>query len=82
MAGKTTLRQLLVLYCLAETIRRIAIMVQPFMPDAASAILDQLAVGADDRTLAKVGSKELKSGTPLPKPQPVFPRYVEEEAEG
>ena len=71
-----------VLYCLAETIRRVAIMVQPFMPDAASAILDQLAVGADDRTLAKVGSKELKPGTPLPKPQPVFPRYVEEEAEG
>lgn len=71
-----------VLYCLAETIRRIAIMVQPFMPGAASAILEQLSVGADDRTLAKVGSKELKPSTPLPKPQPVFPRYVEEEAEG
>jgi methionyl-tRNA synthetase len=71
-----------VLYTLAETIRRIAIMIQPFMPDAASAILDQLFVGADDRTLDKVGSKEMKPGTPLPKPSPVFPRYVEEEAEG
>jgi len=68
-----------VLYALAETIRRIAIVVQPFMPAAASAILDQLAVEADQRVLANVGQKELKPGTPLPKPQPVFPRYVEEE---
>ncbi|MBE9557471.1 MAG: methionine--tRNA ligase [Proteobacteria bacterium] len=68
-----------VLYALAETIRRIAIIVQPFMPDAASAILDQLAVEADQRVLANMGGKELKPGTQLPKPEPVFPRYVEEE---
>ena len=68
-----------VLFTLAETIRRIAIMVQPFMPDAASAILDQLSVEADRRILAAVGVKELRPGTPLPKPQPVFPRFVEEE---
>ena len=71
-----------VLYTLAETIRRVAIMVIPFMPDAASAILDQLSVAADQRVLANVGSKELAPGTPLPKPEPIFPRYVEEEAEG
>ena len=68
-----------VLYALAEAIRRIAILLQPFMPDAASAILDQLAVEADQRVLANVGGNELKPGTKLPKPQPVFPRYVEEE---
>jgi methionyl-tRNA synthetase len=67
-----------VLYTLAETIRRIAIIVQPFMPDSAAAILDQLAVDADQRVLAKLDSKELKPGTSLPGPQPVFPRYVEE----
>jgi len=72
-------RMAAVLYTLAETIRRVAIMVQPFMPDAASSILDQLSVEADQRILANVGSKELKSGTSLPKPQPVFPRFVEEE---
>ncbi|MCK5273229.1 MAG: methionine--tRNA ligase, partial [Alphaproteobacteria bacterium] len=68
-----------VLYALAETIRRIAIVVQPFMPGAASAILDQLAIEANQRVLANMDSKKLKPGTPLPKPQPVFPRYVEEE---
>jgi methionyl-tRNA synthetase len=68
-----------VLYTLAETIRRIAIIVQPFMPDAASTILDQLAVDANQRILANMDNKDLKPGTPLPKPQPVFPRYVEEE---
>ena len=31
--------------------------------------------------LANLGDKELKPGTPLPKPQPVFPRYVEEAEE-
>jgi len=70
-----------VLYTLAETIRRVAIMVMPFMPDAASAILDQLSVAADQRVLANVGSKGLAPGTPLPKPEAIFPRYVEEEAE-
>ena len=68
-----------VLYALAETIRRIAIIVQPFMPGAAATILDQLAIEADQRVLANVGGKELKPGASLPKPQPVFPRYVEEE---
>jgi methionyl-tRNA synthetase len=70
-----------VLYALAETIRRIAIVLQPVMPGAAATILDQLAVDADQRAFINVGRKELKPGTPLPKPQPVFPRYVEEETE-
>ena len=33
-----------VLYVLAETIRRLAILVQPFVPEAAERLLDQLAV--------------------------------------
>jgi methionyl-tRNA synthetase len=69
-----------VLHALAETIRQIAIVAQPFMPNAASAILDQLSVPADARKLADLGTP-IRAGTPLPKPQPVFPRYVEEEGE-
>src|SRR5262249_31214303 len=38
------------LYYLLESIRCIAIMIQPFMPDSASKILDQLAVPADKRS--------------------------------
>ena len=51
------------------------------MPDAASAMLDQLAVPADRRSFSALGSDNaVASGTELPKPSPVFPRYVEEES--
>ncbi|MDH3231792.1 MAG: methionine--tRNA ligase [Alphaproteobacteria bacterium] len=69
-----------VLYALAETIRQIAIMVQPFMPAAASTILDQLSVPADARGLADLATP-IRPEAALPAPQPVFPRYVEEEEE-
>ncbi|MCF8531537.1 MAG: methionine--tRNA ligase [Reyranella sp.] len=65
-----------VLWILAETIRRVTLLVQPFMPDSAGKILDQLAVSAESRTFASF-DRELEVGTPLPKPQGVFPRFVE-----
>ncbi len=76
-------RMATVLYVLAEAIRHIAIMVQPVAPVAAGKILDQLAAPADARDFAAIGTEPgLLPGTPLPKPQGVFPRYVEPEAEG
>ena len=70
-----------VLFTLAEAIRRIAVMLQPFVPDAAGRILDQLAVAPDQRRFATVeGAPRLQAGTALPKPVGVFPRYVEEAA--
>jgi len=69
-----------VLYVMAEIIRVTAILTQPFMPDATSKMLDQLSVDKDKRdfsTLNKDGA--LKSGTQLPKPEGVFPRFVEKE---
>jgi methionyl-tRNA synthetase len=66
-----------VLWVLAETIRRVTLLVQPFMPGSTAKILDQLAV--KDRSFAAFDS-ELTSGTELPKPQGVFPRYVEPKA--
>ncbi|HZH26980.1 MAG TPA: methionine--tRNA ligase [Azospirillaceae bacterium] len=75
-------RMATVLWTLAETIRHVALLTQPFMPDASARILDQLAVPADARTFAAVGPDHaLKAGTPLPPPQGVFPRYVEPAAE-
>ena len=65
-----------VLYVLAETIRCIGLYVQPFMPAAAEAILDQVA--AANRDFNSLG-QHLKAGTKLPKPTPVFPRFVEED---
>src|SRR6266436_3037873 len=71
-----------VLYVLAEVLRHLAILVQPFMPDAMSKLLDQLAVPKHERDFAALTAEHaLKSGTPLPAPQGVFPRYVEPEPE-
>jgi methionyl-tRNA synthetase len=75
-------RMATVLYVLAETVRNIAIVTQPIMPHSIAKMLDQLAVPADARTFASLGEKgALKPGTPLPKPEGVFPRYVEEAAQ-
>jgi len=70
-----------VLYTMAETVRRIALMTQPFMPDASAKLLDLVAVPEDARTFADLETR-LVAGTDLPAPQGVFPRYVEAENAG
>jgi len=68
-----------VLYVLAETIRHLGIYIQPFMPDSAAKMLDQLAVSPDARDFTHIGADSaLSHGSRLPKPEPVFPRFVEE----
>jgi methionyl-tRNA synthetase len=67
-----------VLYVLAETIRHIAILIQPVVPGSAERLLDQLALPADARDFAALASGTLVPGTILPKPEGVFPRYVVE----
>ena len=66
-----------VLYTLAETIRHLAIIVQPFVPGAAAKLLDQLAVGAGSRDFGALAAAPLVPGTRLPKPEGIFPRFVE-----
>ncbi len=70
-----------VLYVTAEVLRRIGIMVQPFIPQSAEKLLDILAVPADRRQFADVAASSLAGGAELPAPQPVFPRFVETEEE-
>jgi methionyl-tRNA synthetase len=65
-----------VLYVLAEVIRHLAILVQPVVPAAAAKLLDQLAVPADRRDFAALATP-LAPGTALPKPEGIFPRFVE-----
>ena len=76
LAKTDTVRRDTVMWVLAETIRRVTLLVQPFMPDSAGKILDQLAVPARGRAFAAFDT-ELAPGTALPKPQGVFPRFVE-----
>jgi methionyl-tRNA synthetase len=70
-----------VLYVLAEVIRHLAILVQPVVPGAAAKLLDQLAVPRERRDFAALPRK-LEPGTALPKPEGIFPRYVDEAAAG
>ncbi len=68
------------LYYLLEGIRCIAIMIQPFIPISSSKILDLLAIPRDKRGFDSLTSKNsILSGTDLPPPQPVFPRFMEKE---
>jgi len=71
-----------VLYVLIETLRRVAILVQPFMPDAAGKLLDQVGVAAEARMIAAVADAAPGAvpGASLPAPAGVFPRFVEEGA--
>jgi methionyl-tRNA synthetase len=67
-----------VLWTLLEAIRQLAILAQPFMPQSAAKMLDQLAVSEPARSFAYLGeSGRLRAGAPLPPPQGVFPRHVE-----
>ena len=68
-----------VLAVLAETIRQIAILIQPIMPQSACIILDQLGVDTANRDFSVIAGKgRLASGHQIGKPSPVFPRYIEE----
>lgn len=71
-----------ILYVTAEVIREVSILCQMIMPDSATKLLDSLSVDADQRSFAALGeSGRLVAGTTLPKPVPVFPRYVEEKGD-
>ncbi len=68
-----------VLWTTAETIRRVGILCQPYIPGSAAKLLDLLAVPTDARDFAHLTADHaLVPGAPLPAPQPVFPRYVEQ----
>ena len=68
-------RMATVLYVLAETLRHLAILAQPFVPGAAGRMLDQLAVAPESRDFAHLGPRHaLRAGIALPKPEGVFPR--------
>jgi methionyl-tRNA synthetase len=71
-----------VLYVTAEVMRAIGIMALPFVPSAANKLLDLLGVSAGERSLAAIGpGARLVPGATLPQPEPIFPRYVDSEAE-
>jgi methionyl-tRNA synthetase len=63
-----------VLYTTMEVVRIAALLVQPVMPESAAKLLDLLGQPPEDRSFAAIGTR-LASGTALPTPTGVFPRY-------
>ena len=68
-----------VLYTVIETVRRVTLILQPVMPESTAKLLDLVGQPVDKRDFAGL-EDWLVSGTSLPKPEGVFPRYVEAEA--
>lgn len=67
-----------VLYVLAESLRMVGLILQPFMPTSMGKLLDQLAVPDTARDFT-AWSQPLAGGVDLPAPQGLFPRYQEPE---
>ena len=82
LAKTDPVRQGTVLYVTAEVLRQIAILVQPFMPELASKLLDLLGVPPAERNFSFLGgAQRIAAGAKVPAPAPVFPRYVEPAAQ-
>jgi len=68
-------RMATVLVVILEVLRHVAILYQPLIPESSSKILDQLTVPVDERTFQHLDLNcPIKSGTPISKPEGVFPR--------
>jgi methionyl-tRNA synthetase len=65
-----------VLYVVAESVRKIAILLQPFCPYSAKKILDQLQIPANEREFKFLdwSNNFIKGGTEIEKPEGIFPR--------
>ena len=72
-------RMTTVLRAIADALRVIATVLQPFMPGSMARMLDQLGAAPDQRDFAALRAP-LPDGTVLPAPQGVFPRFVEDAA--
>jgi methionyl-tRNA synthetase len=74
-----TVRMEAVLANLLDLLRVVATLLQPFMPTSMARMLDQLGIPSEARDIASLSSP-IASGTPLPPPAGVFPRFVEDAA--
>lgn len=63
-----------ILYNLAETVRILAILIWPTLPNTAERIFTQLGIEGKPDRLADAVWGQLPEGRPIGKPQPLFPR--------
>ena len=71
----------LVLYTAADLLRTVTILLYPIIPDSAKKLWAQLGCEEDLETqrLGNLGWSQLKPGTKVGKPEPIFPRLDKEE---
>lgn len=67
-----------VLYNTLESLRRVAIVLQAFIPDSATKLLNLLAIKENERTFMHITNTELESDVILPPSEVLFPRYLNE----
>lgn len=73
-------RMVVVLYVLMEVLRYVSILYQPIIPMSANMILDQLTVPKDERSFAHLSKEyQIKAGSPVSKPEGVFPRIEDKQ---
>ncbi len=68
-----TVRMGVVLYVISDTVRRLAIILSPFMPDSMNKMLNQLKVPENERSFEFIENM-IKSGVKIEKPVGIFPR--------
>ena len=66
-------RMYVVIYCLIESFRQIAILIQPFIPNTSSKMLDTLSIKEEFRTFKNLNDR-IEPNSVLNKPQQLFPR--------
>ncbi|MGH1417656.1 MAG: methionine--tRNA ligase [Hyphomicrobiaceae bacterium] len=67
-----------ILYVTAEVVRQVAILAAPVVPTGANRLLDLLGQADESRSFVSLGSQHrIAPGLALPKPEGVFPRFVE-----
>ncbi|MBR72501.1 MAG: methionine--tRNA ligase [Rhodospirillaceae bacterium] len=74
-----------ILWLQAETIRNLAIILKPFMPQSMDRLLDQLNIPLDERNIVNLHEDNegdicqkysLRPDSKLPKPVAIFPKYI------
>lgn len=65
-----------VLQATLDATRRIVVLIQPFVPEASTRLLDQLGVAVDARDFRHLDTA-VDASTQLPEPKGVFPRWSE-----
>lgn len=67
-----------VLYVTLEVLRRVALLVQPVMPSAASKVLESLSQTAGTLIQFCSFNHAIEPGIRIPAPSPIFPKYEED----